>query len=148
MSCEDAIPDQLEPFPAVETVFVSAVVLIDADRRILLAQRPQGKDMAGLWEFPGGKIEEGEAPEVALVRELHEELGIRTAPCCFSAVSFVSHAYEDFHLLMPVFACRVWKGIPKGMEEQNLKWVRADDLDSYPMPEADRPLIPIIRAIV
>lgn len=128
-----------------KTVLVSAVALIDVDGRILLAQRPQGKSMAGLWEFPGGKVEPGETPEQALIRELQEELGINTWSSCLAPLTFASHAYADFHLLMPLFACRKWEGSPQSREGQALKWVRAQDLKSYPMPEADIPLIPILR---
>ncbi len=126
-------------------VLVSAVALIDADGRVLLAQRPEGKSMAGLWEFPGGKIEGNETPEQALVRELHEELGIETWDSCLAPLTFASHSYDNFHLLMPVFACRKWNGIPQAREGQTLKWVRPNDLRDYPMPEADIPLIPILR---
>ncbi len=128
-----------------KTVLVSAVALIDRDGRILLTQRPPGKSMAGLWEFPGGKVEAGETPEHALIRELHEELGIDTWASCLAPLTFASHAYDDFHLLMPLFACRKWEGIAQGREGQTLKWVRARDLKSYPMPPADVPLIPILR---
>jgi len=123
---------------------VSAVALIDKDGRILLAQRPKGKPMAGLWEFPGGKIESGETPEVALVRELKEELGIDTWKSCLAPLAFASHAYNDFHLLMPLFACRKWEGVPRPRENQVLKWVGKQDLRSYEMPAADVPLIPIL----
>ena len=123
---------------------VSAVALIDKDSRILLAQRPKGKPMAGLWEFPGGKIESGETPEVALVRELKEELGIDTWKSCLAPLAFASHAYDDFHLLMPLFACRKWEGVPRPRENQVLKWVGKQDLRSYEMPAADVPLIPIL----
>ena len=123
---------------------VSAVALIDKDGRILLAQRPKGKPMAGLWEFPGGKIESGETPEVALVRELKEELGIDTWKSCLAPLAFASHAYDDFHLLMPLFACRKWEGVPRPRENQVLKWVGKQDLRSYEMPAADVPLIPIL----
>lgn len=126
-------------------VLVSAVALIDGDGRVLLAQRPEGKSMAGLWEFPGGKVEQGETPEAALIRELHEELGIETWQSCLAPLTFASHAYTDFHLLMPVFACRKWAGIPQSREGQALKWVRAQNLREYPMPPADIPLIPILR---
>jgi len=129
----------------VKTVLVSAVALIDVDGRILLTQRPEGKSMAGLWEFPGGKVEPGETPEHALIRELQEELGIDTWASCLAPLTFASHSYEDFHLLMPVFACRKWRGIPQAREGQTLKWVRAGDLKSYPMPPADIPLVPILR---
>jgi 8-oxo-dGTP diphosphatase len=128
-----------------KTLLVSAVALIDADGRVLLAQRPEGKSMAGLWEFPGGKVESGETPEVALIRELHEELGIDTWESCLAPLTFASHAYDDFHLLMPLFACRKWKGTPHPHEGQALKWVRANKLRDYPMPPADVPLIPILR---
>jgi 8-oxo-dGTP diphosphatase len=122
-------------------VLVAAVALIDVDGRVLIAQRPPGKSMAGLWEFPGGKVHEGEAPESALVRELEEELGIDVRGSCLAPIAFASHSYETFHLLMPVFACRVWKGEPTGREGQNLKWVRPARLADYPMPPADEPLI-------
>ena len=128
-----------------KTLLVSAVAMIDADGRVLLAQRPEGKSMAGLWEFPGGKVEAGETPEVALIRELHEELGIDTWESCLAPLTFASHAYDDFHLLMPLFACRKWKGTPHPKEGQTLKWVRANKLRDYPMPPADVPLIPILR---
>ena len=126
-------------------VLVSAVALIDRDGRVLLAQRPAGKSMAGLWEFPGGKVEPGETPEAALIRELREELGIETWKSCLAPLTFASHAYEEFHLLMPLFACRKWEGVPQSKEGQALKWVRAGDLRDYPMPPADLPLIPILR---
>ncbi|WP_296477143.1 8-oxo-dGTP diphosphatase MutT [Roseinatronobacter sp.] len=126
-------------------VLVAAVALVDADGRILLAQRPEGKSMAGLWEFPGGKIEPGETPEAALIRELHEELGIDTWASCLAPLTFASHAYDDFHLLMPLFICRKWEGQVSSREGQALKWVRPVDLRNYPMPAADVPLIPILR---
>jgi 8-oxo-dGTP diphosphatase len=126
-------------------LLVSAVALIDVDGRVLLAQRPQGKSMAGLWEFPGGKIEPGEPPERALIRELHEELGIDTWASCLAPLSFASHSYDDFHLLMPLFACRKWQGVAHAKEGQALKWVRANELRNYPMPAADLPLVPILR---
>ena len=128
-----------------KTVLVSAAALIDGEGRVLLAQRPEGKSMAGLWEFPGGKVEEGETPEAALIRELHEELGIETWQSCLAPLCFASHSYEKFHLLMPLFACRKWDGIPQSREGQALQWVRAKDLRDYPMPPADIPLIPILR---
>ena len=127
-----------------KTILVSAVALIDTDGRVLLAQRPEGKSMAGLWEFPGGKVESGETPEAALIRELEEELGICTWQSCLAPLTFASHAYEDFHLLMPLFACRKWQGVPQPQEGQALKWVRKQDLRSYSMPVADLPLIPIL----
>ncbi len=128
-----------------KTVLVSAVALIDIDGRVLLAQRPEGKSMAGLWEFPGGKVEPGETPEHALIRELQEELGIDTWASCLAPLTFASHSYDNFHLLMPLFVCRKWNGTPQPKEGQNLKWVRAKDLREYPMPAADLPLIPILR---
>ncbi len=128
-----------------KTVLVSAVALIDCDGRVLLAQRPEGKSMAGLWEFPGGKVEAGETPEAALVRELHEELGIETWNSCLAPLTFASHSYEDFHLLMPLFACRKWSGIIEPKEEQTLKWIYPKDFFDYPMPPADAPLRPILR---
>ena len=128
-----------------KVVLVSAVALIDPDGRVLLAQRPEGKSLAGLWEFPGGKVEAGETPEEALIRELHEELGIDTWSSCLAPLTFASHAYEDFHLLMPLFACRRWNGAPQSKEGQTLKWVKAQDLKKFPMPPADIPLIPILR---
>ncbi len=126
-------------------LLVTAVALIDMDGRILLAQRPEGKSLAGLWEFPGGKVEAGETPEAALIRELREELGIDTKESCLAPLTFASHSYDDFHLLMPLFACRRWQGIPTPREGQTLAWVRASDLRNYPMPPADIPLIPILR---
>lgn len=128
-----------------KTVLVSAVALIDVDGRVLLGQRPDGKSMAGLWEFPGGKVETGETPEAALVRELNEELGIDTWESCLAPLTFASHSYEKFHLLMPLFACRKWNGTPQSRENQALKWVKANELTNYPMPAADIPLIPILR---
>jgi 8-oxo-dGTP diphosphatase len=129
----------------VKIVLVSAVALIDADGRVLLAQRPEGKSMAGLWEFPGGKVEAGETPEAALIRELKEELGIDTWQSCLAPLTFASHAYSDFHLLMPLFACRKWQGTATPREGQTLAWVRPAALRDYPMPPADLPLIPILR---
>ena len=128
-----------------KTVLVSAVALIDLDGRVLLGQRPEGKSMAGLWEFPGGKVEPGETPEIALIRELQEELGIDTWASCLAPLTFASHSYDDFHLLMPLFACRKWKGTPQSREGQALQWVRPNQLHDYPMPAADKPLIPILR---
>ena len=128
-----------------KTVLVSAVALIDRDGRVLLAQRPEGKSMAGLWEFPGGKVEDDETPEAALVRELHEELGIETRNSCLAPLTFASHSYEDFHLLMPLFACRKWNGIVQPKEGQALKWVYPSNFSDYPMPPADIPVIPILR---
>lgn len=129
-------------------VLVVACALIDADDRILLAQRPEGKAMAGLWEFPGGKVDPGEVPEQALIRELEEELGVETKSACLAPLTFASHEYEDFHLLMPLYICRRWWGTAQSREGQALKWVRADKLRDYPMPEADLPLIPTLRELL
>ena len=128
-----------------KTLLVSAVALIDKEGRVLLAQRPPGKSLAGLWEFPGGKVEPGETPEQALIRELKEELAIDTWSSCLAPLTFASHSYPDFHLLMPLFACRRWDGIPTPQEGQTLAWVRPNQLRDYPMPPADLPLIPILR---
>ncbi|MDP2520502.1 8-oxo-dGTP diphosphatase MutT [Shimia thalassica] len=128
-----------------KTVLVSAVALIDVDGRVLLAQRPEGKSLAGMWEFPGGKVEQGETPEQALIRELQEELGIDTWASCLAPLTFASHTYDDFHLLMPLFACRKWDGIPSSQEGQKLQWVRPENLRDYKMPPADIPLVPILR---
>ena len=126
-------------------LLVAAVALIDATGKILLARRPEGKKMAGMWEFPGGKMEPGETPEAALVRELREELGIEVAAKDLAPFVFASHPYENFHLLMPVFLCRRWKGTAVPREGQALAWVAPDRLVEYPMPPADRPLIPMLR---
>jgi 8-oxo-dGTP diphosphatase len=123
-------------------VLVAAVALVDADGRVLIAKRPDGKSMAGLWEFPGGKVEEGERPELALIRELKEELDIDVTEACLAPLTFASHAYEKFHLLMPLYVCRRWKGTVTSLEGQELKWVRPNRLRDYPMPPADLPLIP------
>ncbi|WP_174802694.1 8-oxo-dGTP diphosphatase MutT [Martelella limonii] len=129
-------------------LLVAACALIDTDGRILLAQRPEGKSLAGLWEFPGGKVEHGETPEDCLVRELEEELGITTKVACLAPLTFASHTYDDFHLLMPLYVCRRYQGIPSGREGQAIKWVRAKDLRDYPMPPADEPLIPILQDLL
>lgn len=121
---------------------VVACALVDADRRVLIAQRPKGKALAGLWEFPGGKLEPGERPETALIRELQEEIGITVKEACLAPLTFASHAYADFHLLMPLYICRRWDGIAIAREGQTLAWVRPNKLRDYPMPEADTPLIP------
>jgi 8-oxo-dGTP diphosphatase len=131
-----------------KTVLVSAVALVDVDDRVLIAQRPEGKSMAGLWEFPGGKVEPGETPEMALVRELREELDLDVAESCLAPIAFASHSYEKFHLLMPLYACRVWKGTPTPKEGQKLAWSRAARLVDYPMPEADSPLIAMLRDLL
>src|SRR3954467_1074788 len=127
--------------PDREILLVVACALIDIDRRVLIAQRPPGKQLAGLWEFPGGKLEPGESPEAALIRELDEELGISTQTACLAPLTFASHSYESFHLLMPLFVCRKWQGTPVAREHAALKWVRAQALRDYPMPPADKPLI-------
>jgi len=126
-------------------VLVAAVALVDADGRVLIAQRPEGKSMAGLWEFPGGKVHDGETPERALIRELHEELGIDTEESCLAPFTFASYSYETFHLLMPLYLCRVWRGTPRPREGQTLKWVRPMRLKDYPMPPADVPLVAMLR---
>ncbi|MEO0676345.1 MAG: (deoxy)nucleoside triphosphate pyrophosphohydrolase [Pseudomonadota bacterium] len=131
-----------------KVVLVSAVALIDVDGRVLLAQRPEGKSMAGLWEFPGGKVEPEESPETALIRELDEELGIGTWESCLAPLTFASHRYEDFHLLMPLYACRKWEGTPQSKEGQKLTWVRGNQLRDYPMPPADIPLIAMLRDLL
>lgn len=124
---------------------MAAAALIDPDGRVLLAQRPEGKAMAGLWEFPGGKVEAGETPEACLIRELSEELGVSTVESCLAPMTFASHSYEDFHLLMPLYACRKWEGVARAREGQRLAWARKGALRDYPMPAADLPLIPIIQ---
>jgi 8-oxo-dGTP diphosphatase len=129
-------------------VLVVACALIDADGRILLAQRPPGGSMAGLWEFPGGKVEAGEQPEQALIRELGEELGISVSEACLAPLTFASHRYPDFHLLMPLYVCRRWEGIPMPREGQTLAWVRPNRLRAYKMPPADAPLIPHLTALL
>ena len=125
-------------------LLVAACALVDADGRVLLTQRPEGKQLAGLWEFPGGKVEPGESPEAALIRELSEEIGIVTKEACLAPLTFASHSYETFHLLMPLFVCRRFEGTARGLEGQALKWVRPRDMRDYPMPPADEPLIPYL----
>jgi 8-oxo-dGTP diphosphatase len=127
---------------------VVACALIDADNRVLIAQRPPGKTLAGLWEFPGGKIESGERPEETLIRELREELAIDVKEACLAPLTFASHAYDDFHLLMPLYICRRWDGTPMPQEDQALAWVRANKLRDYPMPPADLPLIPHLTGLL
>ena len=131
-----------------KVVAVAACALIDADGRVLLAQRPEGKSMAGLWEFPGGKIEAGETPEQSLIRELEEELGIVVKEACLAPLTFASHSYPDFHLLMPLYVCRRWEGMVTAREGQSLAWVRPNRLRDYPMPPADIPLIPHLTALL
>jgi 8-oxo-dGTP diphosphatase len=132
----------------VKVVSVAACALIDADGRVLLAQRPEGKAMAGLWEFPGGKIEAGETPEQSLIRQLEEELGITVKEACLAPLTFASHSYADFHLLMPLYVCRRWDGMVTAREGQSLAWVRPNRLRDYPMPPADVPLIPHLIALI
>ncbi|MCD0417461.1 (deoxy)nucleoside triphosphate pyrophosphohydrolase [Rubrivivax sp. JA1024] len=127
---------------SINLLLVVAVALIDADNRVLIAQRPKHKQLGGLWEFPGGKLDPGERPEAALIRELDEELGITVKEACLAPLTFASHAYEDFHLLMPLYVCRRWEGLAMPREGQELAWVRANKLRDYPMPPADIPLIP------
>jgi 8-oxo-dGTP diphosphatase len=134
-----------EPLPV---VLVVAVALVDPDGRVLLAQRPAGKTMPGLWEFPGGKVLPGEAPEAALIRELEEELGIDVTEACLAPLTFASHRYERFHLLMPLYICRRWNGTVTAREGQALAWVRAAKLDRYEMPPADKPLLPVLRDLL
>lgn len=133
---------------AVPLVLVAAVALVDTDGRVLIARRPEGKSMAGLWEFPGGKVEPGESPEAALIRELAEELGIEVHESCLAPLTFTSHVYENFHLLMPLFACRRWKGEIRPLEGQELAWVKPLRLGDYPMPPADLPLVPMLRDLL
>jgi 8-oxo-dGTP diphosphatase len=128
----------------VKLLLVVACALVDADRRVLIAKRPEGKGMAGLWEFPGGKVETGERPEETLIRELHEELGITVKEPCLAPLTFASHAYDDFHLLMPLYICRRWEGLVEAREHAALKWVKPSALRDYPMPPADEPLIPAL----
>ena len=138
-------PDSPAPVP---TVLVAAVSLVDIDGRVLIAQRPEGKAMAGLWEFPGGKVDDGETPEEALIRELQEELGIDVTENCLAPLTFASHRYETFHLLMPLYVCRVWKGEAAPREGQVLKWVNPMQLRDYPMPPADVPLVAMLRDLL
>lgn len=147
--------DGLNPCPSIAPpghaqplLLVTAAALVDADGRVLVAQRPAGKHLAGTWEFPGGKVESGETPEAALVRELAEELGVDTAESCLAPTGFASHAYHDFHLLMLLFACRKWRGRPEGQQGQAIQWVRVPDLFSLDMPPADRPLLGLLQALL
>jgi 8-oxo-dGTP diphosphatase len=129
-------------------LLVAAVALVDPDGRVLLAERPAGKQLAGLWEFPGGKVDPGETPETALIRELGEELGITVEKACLAPFTFASHAYESFHLLMPLYVCRVWEGTVQPLEGQRLAWVKVGDMDAYPMPPADKPLVAMLRDLL
>ena len=133
---------------APRVILVVACALIDPDGRVLLGQRPPGKAMGGLWEFPGGKVDSGEIPEETLIRELREELGIVAREACLAPFTFASHSYPEFHLLMPLYLCRRWEGIPQPLEHVALKWVRPKDMGSYPMPPADLPLIPMLRDLL
>jgi 8-oxo-dGTP diphosphatase len=133
---------------AVKLILVAACALVDDDARVLLAQRPAGKTMAGLWEFPGGKVEPGERPELTLIRELNEELGIVVKEACLAPLTFASHPYPEFHLLMPLYVCRRWDGVVQPREGQQLAWVRPARLREYPMPPADTPLIPHLTALL
>ena len=136
------------PPALLKMVFVVACALVDADNRILLAERPAGKALAGLWEFPGGKLEPGERPEQTLIRELHEELGITVEEPCLAPLTFASHSYETFHLFMPLWVCRRWQGAATGREGQRLAWVKPGRLRDYPMPAADEPLIPFLTELL
>jgi 8-oxo-dGTP diphosphatase len=129
-------------------VLVVAAALVDADGRVLLARRPPGKSMAGLWEFPGGKVNAGEGPEAALIRELAEEIGIDVTASCLAPLTFASYSYPEFHLLMPLYVCRKWSGIPGAREGQQLAWVRPVRLGDYPMPPADKPLVAMLRDLL
>jgi 8-oxo-dGTP diphosphatase len=131
-----------------KTILVVAAALVDSDGRVLIAQRPEGKQLAGLWEFPGGKVEPGETPETALIRELEEELGITVRQACLAPFVFASHTYESFHLLMPLYLIRRWEGEPEAREHAALKWVRPNDMGQYPMPPADDPLIAWLRDFI
>lgn len=129
-------------------LLVAAIALVDADGRVLIAQRPKGKHLEGLWEFPGGKLRDGETPEAALIRELNEELGIDVEHTCLAPLSFASHDYEEFHLLMPLYVCRIWNGVVRGREGQQLKWVQPSKLADWPMPPADAPLVAALRDLL
>ena len=129
-------------------LLVAAIALVDADGRVLISQRPEGQHLAGLWEFPGGKLGEGETPEVAVIREAHEELGIDIKESCLAPISFASYAYDNFHLLMPLYVCRVWSGTVRACEGQALKWVHPAKLSDWPMPPADVPLVAMLRDLL
>ena len=146
--CGTALSLQVGHLSATKLILVAACALVDSDARVLLARRPSGKPMAGLWEFPGGKVEAGERPELSLIRELNEELGIVVNEACLSPLTFASHAYPDFHLLMPLYVCRRWDGIVRAQEGQDLAWVRPSKLRDYPMPPADEPLIAHLTALL
>jgi 8-oxo-dGTP diphosphatase len=148
MDSPSACWGESRPAGPAPVLLVAAVALVDADGRVLIAQRPPGKSMAGLWEFPGGKVHEGESPEAALVRELKEELGIDTSESCLAPFTFASHRYDGFHLLMPLYVCRVWQGTARPLEGQQLAWARVDRLKDYPMPPADVPLVSMLRDLL
>ncbi len=135
----------MEQGQASRILLVAACALVDVDHRVLLAQRPEGKPMAGLWEFPGGKVLDGETPEACVIRELREELDLDVTANCLAPLTFASHTYEGFHLLMPLFVCRIWQGMPQAREGQALRWVRPRDMGDYPMPPADKPLAAFLR---
>ncbi|MGB3808540.1 MAG: (deoxy)nucleoside triphosphate pyrophosphohydrolase [Parvibaculum sp.] len=137
-----------ESLSQLKIVLVAACALVDVDGRVLMARRPEGKPLAGLWEFPGGKVEAGELPEETLIRELREELGIDVAKACLAPLTFASHSYETFHLLMPLYVCRRWEGTVQGMEGQALEWVRPARMRDYPMPPADEPLVAVLRDLL
>ncbi|WP_308910625.1 (deoxy)nucleoside triphosphate pyrophosphohydrolase [Pseudokordiimonas caeni] len=145
----DECPDSFVRLDAaLPTVLVAAIALVDIEGRVLIAERPAGKSMAGLWEFPGGKVEPGEIPEAALIREAREELGIDVSASCLSPFAFASHSYEKFHLLMPLYLCRKWDGLIVPQEGQRVKWVRPLDMGDYPMPPADLPLVAMLRDFI
>lgn len=147
LSCAEALAAPPPDMPTLPVLWVVAAAILDRKNNVLVAQRPEGKSMAGLWEFPGGKVKNGEVPEYALMRELEEELGLITRPCCMTPVGFTSHSYyPEFHLLMPLYAIRVWKGEPQSLERQNLRWMKVSDLYGLDMPEADKPLISQLEA--
>lgn len=148
IGCEEALDLPPPECARKRIVLVAAAALIDADGRVLMARRPEGKPMAGLWEFPGGKVAAGETPEYALMRELREELAVETRPCCFTPVAFASHAYDDFHLLMPLFSCRVWRGPAVPQEGQALKWLYPRAMFDLPMPAADIPLVAQLQTVL
>lgn len=148
IGCEEALELPPPECTQKKVVLVAAAAIIDADGRVLMAQRPEGKPMAGLWEFPGGKVAPGETPEFALMRELREELAIETRPCCFTPIAFASHGYDDFHLLMPLFACRVWRGPAVPQEGQAIKWMFPADMFGLDMPEADIPLVAQLQTVL
>lgn len=145
---EDCPPPFVRTDAQLPTVLVAAIALIDLEGRVLIAERPEGKSMAGMWEFPGGKVEAGEIPEAALVRECKEELGIDITAACLAPFAFASHSYETFHLLMPLFLCRKWAGSVQPMEGQRFKWVKPLEMSQYPMPPADLPLVAMLRDFI